>query len=236
MIISHKFRYVFVELPRTGSTAISKELREYYSGERILKKHATFRDFLRRATPEEKMYFVFASVRNPMDKLVSLYFKYKYDHRNYGDAQTLSGNNVFIRSLMRNQFRYVHDTGADFPAFFRRYYLFPYDDWSSLDHHRFNFLIRFESLADDFAEVLRRLSIEPQRPLPVINKTRDRGIDYWSYYRPGVRDRAKWVFGPYFKRWGYSFPEEWGQEVPASSEYAFRIANVARQIYWRCLR
>ena len=30
MIISHKYKYLFVELPRTGSTAISNELCEYY--------------------------------------------------------------------------------------------------------------------------------------------------------------------------------------------------------------
>ncbi len=32
MIIRHRYKYVFVELPHTGSTAISEELRELYDG------------------------------------------------------------------------------------------------------------------------------------------------------------------------------------------------------------
>src|SRR2546426_260618 len=40
LIVSHKHRYVFVELPRTGSTAVRHELRELYDGTPILHKHS----------------------------------------------------------------------------------------------------------------------------------------------------------------------------------------------------
>ena len=40
MVISHKHRYVFVEIPHTGSHAISKELCEFYDGQIIHRKHA----------------------------------------------------------------------------------------------------------------------------------------------------------------------------------------------------
>jgi hypothetical protein len=65
MIISHRHRYVFVEVPRTGSTAVSAELRENYDGHEILRKHASYRDFLRVASEEERGYFTFSAVRNP---------------------------------------------------------------------------------------------------------------------------------------------------------------------------
>jgi hypothetical protein len=32
MIISHQHRYVFVEMPRTGSRAVANELEAYYDG------------------------------------------------------------------------------------------------------------------------------------------------------------------------------------------------------------
>ena len=54
MVISHRHRYLFVELPRTGSTAIHRELIELYDGTAILQKHATYEDFLRGATEIEK--------------------------------------------------------------------------------------------------------------------------------------------------------------------------------------
>ena len=67
MIISHKYKYLFVELPLTASTAVSKELRENYDGESILYKHATYHEFLKIASPEEKKYFVFSGMCNPLD-------------------------------------------------------------------------------------------------------------------------------------------------------------------------
>lgn len=80
MIISGEHRYVFVELPRTGSTAIRKELLNQYGGRKILQKHSTYQEFLRTANEEEKRYFVFSGVRNPLDDAVSHYFKLASDH------------------------------------------------------------------------------------------------------------------------------------------------------------
>ena len=73
MIISHKNKYLFVELPHTATTAIIKEFREKYDGKRILRKHAFFHDFQKIANDDEK-YFVFSCVRNPMDEVVSIYY------------------------------------------------------------------------------------------------------------------------------------------------------------------
>ena len=222
--------------------AVPQSVRSYginYDGVCILKKHATYRDFLRQANAQEAGYFAFAAIRNPMDKQVSLYFKYKNDHNNFSldrDPRTFANDNVFVRWLMQRQFRYVYEQGASFSDFLRRYYRMPYDDWSSLDHRRMSFIIRFENLADDFAEVLRRLGISPQRPLPMANKTNSRENDFWSYYPRELRDHARWVFGPYFRRWGYSFPSDWDQDTPFGSELAFAVSNVPRQIYWRLLR
>ena len=40
MIISHKHKYVFVELPQTASSAIAKELKANYDGHEILFKQS----------------------------------------------------------------------------------------------------------------------------------------------------------------------------------------------------
>ena len=100
MIISHEHRFVFVELPRTGSTAVGKELIESYGGVRILRKHSSYGDFVRQATPDERTYFKFSSIRNPMDDAVSGYFKLATDHHGrYSDE-------------MRRRYR-VGNRGAD---------------------------------------------------------------------------------------------------------------------------
>jgi len=236
MIISHRHKYLFVELPRTGSSAIGKELILNYDAERILRNHATYTDFLAQASKDESGYFVFSSIRNPMDKILSLYFKYKYDHRKYDDPAIYRRGSILIAKLMMSQYRFVKESDASFPEFFKRFYHLPYDDWSSLDHNRMDFIIRFERLSEDFEAVLHRIGLTPVRSLPITNKTANRSKDFWSYYDADIRDRAAWIFGPYFRRWGYEFPEDWSVRGSLSSELTFRFINVFRKLYWRYLR
>jgi hypothetical protein len=236
MIISHRHKYLFIELPRTGSTAVSRELCKLYEGRRILHKHATYREFLKLAKEEEKDYFVFSGIRNPLDKIVSLYFKYKTNQRGYDNPEIYKDDNTLIACLLRSQFNFVYRHGADFGEFFSRFYHVPYDDWSSLDHKHLNFVIHFERLEEDFADALRQIGIKPQRPLPIRNKTGQRDSDFWAYYTPEIRKRAQWVFGSYLHRWGYKFPDEWNSQDSYIREIVFNGVNIFRHIYWRFLR
>ena len=74
MILSDEHRYLFVELPHTGTTAISRELQEHYGGRPILIKHARYHQFRKIATREQKSYFVFSCIRNPAEEAVSCGF------------------------------------------------------------------------------------------------------------------------------------------------------------------
>ena len=238
MIISHKHKYLFVALPQTGSTAISRELKENYAGERILFKHATYEDFLKIATPEEKEYFVFSCVRNPLDYAVSQYFKYVTDHKHkYTDPNRLKRLRGIVAQLYRQRFDFVRQHQPTFASYFERYYRTPYSNWSMLSHKNFDFIIRFERLQDDFAEALRRVGIEPVRPLPHTNPTGKKNRDFLSYYTPDVRDRAKWVFGPYMQKWGYEFPPDWGKtQISSWNQFQFDFLNAFRMVYWKYLR
>lgn len=239
MIVSDDHRYVFVELPRTGSSAIARELRLHYGGREFLKKHATYRDFLSRASKEQRKYFVFSSIRNPLDKTVSLYYKYQSRHSDlYTNQQRLKQQNLPVRMLMKAQFQFVTGGAVEFEEFFMNFYRLPYNDWASLDHARFDRILRFENLEEDFAEMLGSMGIQPVRSLPAVNVTSKQGRGFWGHYeRPDVRQRAIWVFGPYMQKWGYEFPSEWQATAPSSfCNGAFHLANVFRQAYWRYFR
>ncbi len=236
MIISHRHRYLFVELPRTGSTAIRQELRDLYDGEPILHKHATYEEFLRTATPDEKTYFVFSGIRNPLDDAVSQYFKLKTDHneRMTNPKRAPKSKPLLNRIVDRHIFGYLRRTDADFPRYFMRYHVLPYDRWSSLSHHRFDYVIRFESLSDDFAEVLRRIGITPKRDLPQVNTTAARARTWRDYYPPHTRARARRVFGPFMERWGYEFPPEWEMKRPtALDRVGYTAFSFVAGLYWR---
>jgi len=53
MVITRRHKYVFIETPITGSWAIRNELIEFYGGEPILHKHASYRQFAKVAGDHE---------------------------------------------------------------------------------------------------------------------------------------------------------------------------------------
>ena len=261
MIISHEHRFVFVELPRTGCTAVGKELIESYGGMRILRKHSSYDDFARQATPDERSYFAFSSIRNPMDDAVSGYFKLASDHHGrYSDemrrryrvgnrgADTMRANGTNAKGLKpqrrkiserrdNRRYDYITKADCDFAHYFMRFYRAPYDTWSRTTHRKMDHIIRFERIDDDFEEALEKVGLDLVRPLPVRNRTDAKRGEFLSYYTPETRARAAWVFGPYMRDWGYEFPSDWDVGEPAlSSRAAYHALSIPRRAYWRFFR
>ena len=240
MMISHRYKHVFVELNQTGSTAISRELRKCYDGFPILHKHARYRDFLRVASDHERAYFAFSCVRNPLDRVVSRYYKYKNDNAGrFGSASkwTKPGWRVYYHLFVGRKYAFVKGSDTDFNAYFKKYYRLPYDDWSSLSHRELDYVIRFEHLQKGFAEVLDLLGTKQARPLPQLNATADRSQDSLSCYSRDSIGRAKWVFGPFMKEWGYEFPAEWGDDdVHWLSQTVYQLLRWPRKLYWQHLK
>jgi hypothetical protein len=238
MIVSHRYGYLFVELPHTACTAISKELCDLYDGEPIFRKHAYYHTFLRVATAEERSYFVFSSIRNPADEAVSIYFKYRTDHMSfYTNKKHLRRYGGHVTEADLKRFRFISETNAEFPAYFKRFYQLPYDNWSSLAHHKFDYVIRFERVQEGFSRILELLGVEQKRAIPAANVTAKPERDFWAYYSLEIREHAKWIFGPFMKKWGYEFPTEWGNDpVPLSSQVLFDTLAVYRSLRWRYLK
>jgi hypothetical protein len=231
VIISDEHRYLFVEQPHTACTAIQAELQELYGGQRILEKHATYADFLRVATPDQKRYFVFSGIRDPLDEVVSLYFKYRTNHR-----KKYSSRYDRLTERQRQAWKFVTDEQADFGTYLRRFNRRPYDNDTIIHHRKMDQVIRFEHLQEDFSRALERIGLEQQRPLPQVNKTGERGT-YLDYYPPELRGHAAWVFGPFMEKWGYALPAEWeGITVPWSARLIFRLLSPLRYVHRRYLR
>lgn len=208
MIIGRRYGYLFVEVPNTGSTAIAAELTRFYGGERLLHKHATYAEFLRTPEGRAHSYFVFSTIRNPLDATLTQYFKMRSNHRGRFTAQRLrSTPSVTPRHIAL--FEYVQ-AGGDFAGFFRRFQTGVYNNNYLLLAERMGTVMRYERLQDDFALVLRRLGITQVRPIPERNPTAGKTGSYWDYYTEEVRDRAIASYWPYMKRWGYAFPSGWG--------------------------
>ena len=233
MVVSHKHKYVFIELPRTGSTAISKELQEHYDGHRILKKHSRYGEFLRQATEDEKKYYAFSGIRNPMDRTLSFYFKLKNDHKSR--FSSMSSKKEHLKDIyFKRLYNLVQDPNVSFQDYFLKRFTMPYDAWSRLDHHHMDGILRFENMADDFGSILRKIGIEPIRELPKGNATKGReDVGFESYFEP-VKDHAVKIFGPFMMQAGYAFPDSWNVgEAPASATRMFNLLKLVRKPFWR---
>jgi hypothetical protein len=231
MIISHKFQYLFIEIPLTASWAIRHELREFYGGVPILHKHAAYAEFRKIAKPEQQDYFIFAAIRNPLDCIVSSYFKLRSDHKGvFSDPDSTAKLVTDYSDIQRYQV--IKGQNLDFEGYFLRYIRKPYSDMLDLSGKHLDFLIRFENLQNDFSEVLEKLQIKQVRPIPERNKTEGKGNSFVDYYTPKTIERAKRVCGSYMKKWGYEFPPEWGEHHPTSfEELQYQILKALKYLY-----
>lgn len=235
MIRSVEHNYLFVQLPRTGCTAVARELLEHYSGERILAKHSRHHEYVE-SEFHNSAFTVFSTVRHPLDDLVSSYEKLRTNHEKYLDPERhQSQPRGYISDDTIEQFRFVSG-GGGFHEYLRRYHRLPFDNWSSLAHQSFDHVMRFESLAHDFERVLRHLGITPVRALPSRNTTERTKPSWVSYYEdPAVQAFIAPRVFPFMRRWNYDFPDSWNTGPTAklwAGEAVFRIVQPRRRRFW----
>lgn len=234
MIISHKYKYVFVGLPLAASTAISKELCDQYDGEPILAKHSIYQDFLKVATSEEKTYKVIACSRNPLDISVSYYTKMVNDSSgNFSNEKLLRKNGGHLKMRDFKLSKYLRKNNASYTDFLKRFYLFPFDNWLSITTPYCSYVIRFEHLQEDFEKALIQCEITPKRPLPIVNKTKKKK-SFESFYTDENKVLSLSIFGPYMQKHGIEFPENWKEnKVNWLSRFKFKLFGYLRAFYWK---
>ena len=171
MIISKEHKYIFIGIPFSGSTAISSELCLLYGGEPILNKHANIQ-MLHGSGLDLSSYTVAAVLRNPVDTLRTYYYKLKSPPDGYyNEARFNVEQGGHIRKKDRKRYAAVQAGNLTFTQFINRYHRLPYDTFFSLNKPYLNCIIRFADLNNSFRAFLLQCGIEPQRDLPVMNRS-----------------------------------------------------------------
>jgi hypothetical protein len=211
MIISHTHKFIFIKSLKTAGTSVESILSNYCSGDDIVTPLNDFShnrnekgEFIHRAMNAEdyreigqhvdaatirgrlpaelwNSYFKISLARNPWDRAVSFFY---WEHRQ--------------DPAIRPQKRFYHHLGVPFsePKMlqqqFRRF--LESDKWG--DNDRFytadgklcvDFVIRYEQLNDDFAEVCRKLGL-PTQDLPRLKAgIRKQRHHYSEYYDEASR-------------------------------------------------
>ena len=232
MIISHKYKFLFIGLPFSASSAISKELHLEYDGEPYLRKHSLYHEFENLATKSELKYFVFAVLRNPLEIAVTVYEKMKENAKgNFTNPELFSENGGHISKQQRQRFNYIKENNSSFQQYFKKFHQKPYDNLSSLTIDNCDFVIRYENLAEDYLLALKKIGVSNPKPLLVANKTLSKNNDLSIYYTNDIKEISIAVFGPFLEKYNYSFPEEWGAvKIPLKSKLEFLVLGVLRKL------
>lgn len=216
MLISYRYNFLFVHIAKTGGTSIRAALNRYrwrdpyyipfavcsrlssLFGHRLackLPRHAkavAAREMLPREVFDR--LFKFAFVRNPWDLQVS-----SWHHIRRERPHLLAGIDDFATFLRwkldpERPYQFHIDTSIELQSDYL------------LDLHGnviVDFIGRYESLADDFAEVCTRIGMKPP-PLPERRKATDRTY-YRDYYTEETARLVAEHFARDIKMFGYAF-------------------------------
>lgn len=214
MIICHKFKFVFVHIPKTGGTSISNALRPLL-GRRddyeILRapKHFTAAQIRQRyftSDLEWSSYLSFAFMRNPWDRIYSDYCFCKRmakEMRNERDPELQN----WVKRIRQS-------TAGSFEQFVHAEYLMrnrgTYQEYcmDESDRDLLTFVGRFEHLQADWERVCNASGIPP-RTLPEMNRAHRRTNDEPTLYRDAYSTKLRELVGRTFqddiKRFDFRF-------------------------------
>lgn len=209
MIISNEHKYLFVELGRTGTTSVAMVLRKQCGGESILRKHSTLTKLLRILNKKDTNYFVFATVRNPLDKILSTYYKLQ----SYWTWEEIKTRSYLTRLYLTRRKIFLEKNDYNFEKFFLKFYKLPYVSVEQIEKHKYDYIMHFETLQTDFNNILNELNLDKSITLPKKNVTSNRiNNNFYDYFQsPKMQKRAKWVFSLYFEDFNYKYPDSWGK-------------------------
>ena len=212
MIVSHRHRFIFFAVPRTGTHAIRAALAPLLGPEdwqqeglvtgarsplpplrRIGHGHISLR-LARPHLPEVvwRSYFKFAFVRDPYDRFVSACAMMNKRNAAY------AGNETAVMKYTLNSLK-----GAVGAADFRKLTLArPQAGLLADEGGRIgvDFVGRYEDLQESFAQLCRRIGI-PVQPLPVVNAVPHR--PYREYYDDELRRLVTGFYRRDFELLGY---------------------------------
>jgi len=230
MLISHRYRFIFLKTEKTASTSLDDALRRLVQEADdlhladpqiralLLRRHGSLAGFsFRGATSAWRRklpgffglhqharardvraflgpalfdhYTIVTSERNPWDRQVSLYAHRMSDR----GTKDLSG---FDRDMQSWSYSALHHNR-----------LHNWDIYSLGDRVCAHHVIRYERLAEDFAEFLRHIGVDPARvPLAQARATaRPRGTVYRDLYSPASQALVASWYRREIEQFGYSF-------------------------------
>lgn len=179
LYISHKYKFIFIQIPKTGTSSIKAVLNPFIEGNTFdAIRHADYAEIARSYPNQLIEYFKFSFVRNPWDRIVSYYFFQKKRGKinnklTFEDFLLAPGG-----SVVKPQCDWVHQLNS------------------------YSFVGRFENFQEDFDIVCEKIGI-PRKELPHENETKHK--HYTEYYNDKMREIVAKKCAKDIEYFGYEF-------------------------------
>lgn len=196
---SHKGKFFFVHIVKTGGQSIKKDLEKHFTDVVYLPHLSTQAHF--DLFPDiYSEYFSFAFVRNPWDWVVSMYF---YRQKRFAEGwrrPSITQHTDFLGMEFDDFVRMLH--AFEMPVNILSPILLPNGEIGV------DFLGRFENLYDDLDIVYAKIGLPPidRAKFPFINTTKHK--HYSTYYTSETRQLVAEISMPVIERFGYTFEGE----------------------------
>ena len=198
-VVSEEKKFIYMKIARTGGTSIhrfriEKKISDIFN---LKDNYERTKEWLEDLDDEKlKDYFIFTFVRNPWDRLVSVYFYFK--------KQELIGQEISFENFIKNNMfedstppRPELDESNSLKAHSLPQYLYVEDEGKKF----VNFIGRFESLEKDWKIVAKKIGINDE--LPHENKTNHE--HYTKYYNEEMKNIVAKKYKRDIELFGYKF-------------------------------
>lgn len=202
-MICHKHKCIFVHIPKTAGSSISKGLLK--SGFDWIADdlhHPLFVD-INICMPISNQYSIISCIRNPWDRMVSLYEYGKMRHSMGGNQLDVKSNEQFqewLQRILYEQDIKIHNHSR------RDYWLGNCANWLMVNGRIcFTSLIRFENLLNDYHKICDIYKIKNPVKLPHLLKSNRK--PYIEYYNDQTRQIIEKHCALDIDIFGYKFGE-----------------------------
>ncbi len=216
MLISHKHKFIFIHIQKTGGSSIETALKSIdpnaleeivpiQKNSPILKGRHRFALEIKQAVGKDiwESYFKFAIVRNPFDRLVSwqtmIKKKYANPHVQNKFWEYISANSHDFDSFIKNCTTTIIDIDNDPKSTI-------FNQWEYVSNKHGSLIIdyigRFENLSQSFKEICTKIGIK-KTSLPFENKTNHK--HYSQYYTKELQDIIETRYKKDIQMFNYNF-------------------------------
>jgi hypothetical protein len=206
MLISEKYKFIFIHIQKTGGTSLMEVLSETIPDLRPLcfKHDGATEGIAELGEDEWKKYFKFAFVRNPWDRMVSWYSMIINTPEKVTKLRLYARNNsTNFEEFLRNCTDSISDDDG-IQSFSKNQLDYLIDGNGKL---AVDYIGRFESLDKSFKYFLKKVNFDDKIKLPHVNHG-SLHKHYSTYYNESTREIVAERFLKDIEKFSYSFDKK----------------------------